>query len=183
VLLKESAVGGSISDGEFDRFVELEQRGLIRQAYVLTGDAQEAQDLTQETLVRAWRQWDKVSTLDNPAAWARHVLHNLAVSSWRRRRTRHQSPAGWEATSQRAAGIGHLDIAAAVRALPTNQRNALIMRTVLGMSAAEIATELDTTEATVRSWLSRARREVAMKLGIGDPSPLVKGGGRRERTR
>lgn len=176
-------MGGSIPDGEFDRFVELEHRRLIRQAYVLTGDAQEAQDLTQETLLRVWRQWDKVSSLEDPAAWARHVLNNLAVSSWRRRRTRHRYLAGRQATSHTAPGIGHLDIATAVRALPPNQRNALIMRTVLGLNAAEIAAKLDTTEATVRSWLSRARGQLAAKLGLADPGPLVEGGDERERTR
>jgi DNA-directed RNA polymerase specialized sigma24 family protein len=49
-------VAGSVSDTEYDRFFRESERTLLRQAYLLTGNVQEAQDLTQETLLRVWRR-------------------------------------------------------------------------------------------------------------------------------
>lgn len=166
-------MGGSIAGGDFDRFFEQEKRMLLRQAYLLTGDAQEAQDLAQEALFRAWRSWDRVSTLESPSAWTRHVLHNLAVSSWRRRQTRRRHATHSLESDVPSPDIGHLDVAAALRSLPANQRDALVLRTVVGMSAAEVAVELGTTEATVRSWLSRARRDMAKALSLSAADPHV----------
>jgi RNA polymerase sigma-70 factor (ECF subfamily) len=158
--------GTAQGDLDFDRFVEREYKVLLRQAYALTGDAQESQDLVQETLLRAWRRWSRVSRLDAPGAWARRVLHNLAVSSWRRAVTRSRHRERYRSSHDDAPGTGHLDVAAAVRALPDNQRMALVLRTMVDMSSAEIAAELGTTEATVRSWLTRARKSVANELGL-----------------
>lgn len=162
-------------EGEFDRFFEKERRALLRQAYALTGDAQEAQDLVQDTLLRVWRNWRKVGALDCPEAWARRVLHNLAVSSWRRKRTRWQHPRHEAHWRNDTPAIGHLDVATAIRSLPANQRKALVLRTIVGMTAAEVASELGTTEATVRSWLARARAALAVELALSD-SASVRGG-------
>lgn len=169
---------GPIPGDEFDAFFEEHRRSLLRQAYAFTGDAQEAQDLAQETFLRVWRNWDKVSQLDNPAAWTNRVLQNLAISSWRRRRTRFRHSTAREATSSDGPGVGHLDVAAAVRALAANHRRALVMRTVLGMTTSEIASEIGTSEATVRSWLSRARAELATKLGLQETA--ITGGGEHD---
>jgi DNA-directed RNA polymerase specialized sigma24 family protein len=76
-------VGGS-GEEEFERFFRGQARSLMRQAYLLTGDAGEAQDLVQETMIRAWREWPRLQGYDDPGAWARHVLHRLAIGRWRR---------------------------------------------------------------------------------------------------
>lgn len=164
-------MGSPAGAGGFEEFFARFGRSLLRQAYVLSGDAQEAQDLTQETLLRVWREWDKVSGLDDPAAWSRRVLHNLAVSRWRRLRTSRLATGPLRPGGSRAADAGHLDVARAVRSLPANQRRALVLRSVVGMSAAEVALEMGTTEATVRSWLTRARATVAARLDIGKAYP------------
>lgn len=169
-------MAGSGTSRDFDRFVEENARPLLRQAYALTGDRQEAQDLTQETFERVWRSWERVAGLDSPSAWARHVLTNLAISSWRRQRTRLRHAARLAPSLHAEAATEHLDVAAAVRALPSRQRDSLVMHTVLGMSVAEVATQLGTSEATVRSWLSRARCGVAASLGLDRRRPAAEGG-------
>jgi RNA polymerase sigma-70 factor (ECF subfamily) len=55
------------------------QPSLTGQAYLLTGDLAEAQDFAQETLYRVWRDWEKISEYDQPAAWARKVLASLVI--------------------------------------------------------------------------------------------------------
>jgi RNA polymerase sigma-70 factor, ECF subfamily len=170
-------VESSTSEGQFREFFDGARRKLVGQAYLMTGDFQEAQDLVQEVLVRAWKRWERVSTLDNPHAWAQHVLHNLAVSHWRRQRLRRVHAGATRPVHAAPPAIGHLDVIAAVNALPVNQRSALVLRAVGGLSTSEIATELKTSPDTVRVWLSRARAAVALALahetvvtGEGDPS-------------
>ena len=71
---------------EFELWVHARGGALARSAYLLTGDAHLAEDLLQETLARVAQKWRKVG--DSPDAYARRVMHNLAIDSWRRRRAR-----------------------------------------------------------------------------------------------
>jgi len=151
---------------EFDRFFLESKPALFAQAYVLTGDVAEAEDLVQETFVRTWRHWQRVSKLENPGGWARHVLDNLAVDSWRRRASRKRRNALElrSAASVPGPSTEHLELVAALRALPSRQRQALVLSAIVGLSTDEIAREMSTTAATVRSWLSRARASVESDL-------------------
>ena len=158
-------VGGEAS---FDAFFNDSWPRLQGQAYVLTGSHEQAQDLTQEALLRAWKNWERVSTLDNPEAWTRKVLHNLCIASWRasrRRHTRQEVPQN--------AGIpdSHMEIAQAMRSLPGNQARALLLHDGLGMTTAAVALELGVPNGTVKSWLSRSRKVLAARLQQIDNDP------------
>jgi RNA polymerase sigma-70 factor, ECF subfamily len=156
---------GSSRVGDFDRFFALTNPSLLRQAHIYTGNAEEARDLVQETLLRTWRNWERVSQLENPDAWARRVLHNLAIGSWRRRRTRRR----YESLSTSAADQSETDlhdIASALASLPEKERRVLVSRAVVGLSISEIATERGASEGTVRVWLSRARAAMATELKL-----------------
>jgi RNA polymerase sigma-70 factor (ECF subfamily) len=151
---------------DFEAFFRSQSRSLVNQAFVLTGSAQEAQDLVQEVFVRAWRNWERVSTLDSPPSWARSVLRNLAIGRWRRRRGHPESvlfEGDWIAP---APGVGHLDVVRALRALPERQRTVLVLHDVVGLSVSETATEIGAPEGSVRGWLSRGRNTLAAALGI-----------------
>jgi RNA polymerase sigma-70 factor (ECF subfamily) len=65
-----------------------------------------------------------------------------------------------------APGVGHLDVAKALRQLPDQQRNSLLLHDVVGMSVAEVAVEMGVPEGSVRGWLSRGRRTLAENLGL-----------------
>ena len=148
----------------FDDFFS-EQRGpLFAQAYALTGNVEEAQDIVQEVMIRTWRRWSRVSKMDRPSSWARKVLNNLAVGHWRTRRA--HASVSENATPVAAPGIGHLDVARALRRLPENQRTALILHDVIGLSVAEVAGEMDAPEGSIRGWLSRGRQSLANELEI-----------------
>ena len=111
---KESKLGGSTRDEEYEHFFREARPRLVGQAYLLCGSLQEAQDLAQEVLLRAWQNWSRVRDLDDAQAWARHVLHNLAISNWRRQRLRLRRHGLALPSSSPDPGVGHLDVASAV---------------------------------------------------------------------
>jgi RNA polymerase sigma-70 factor (ECF subfamily) len=150
----------------FDAFVRASGGPLFGQAYLLTGQYQEAQDLVQETFVRVWQHWRKVSDYEDPLGWARHVLHNLAVSRWRHQRRRRTEPE--VEGSVAPPDIGHLELVAALGRLPERQRRAILLHDVVGMDVAEVAKELGSPEGSVRAWLSRGRAALAADLKAGE---------------
>jgi RNA polymerase sigma-70 factor (ECF subfamily) len=150
----------------FDSFFNDSWPRLQGQAYVLTGSREQAQDLTQEALLRAWKNWETVSVLDNPEAWTRKVLHNLCIGSWRKANRR---PVKHDVAIYPQIPDIHEDVTAALRSLPGNQARALLLHDALGMTVPEVAQELDAPEGTVKSWISRSRKVVATRLARLDP--------------
>ena len=156
-------------EAAFDSFFDETWPRLQSQAYVLTGSHEQSQDLTQEALLRTWKSWERVSVLDNPEAWTRKVLHNLCISSWRksqRKPTKHDIPNVTEIPDS------HMEIAQVMRSIPGSQARALLLHDGLGMTSAEVASELGVPEGTVKSWLSRSRKLLADRLRQLDQDPL-----------
>jgi RNA polymerase sigma-70 factor (ECF subfamily) len=152
---------------EFERFFVRTSSLLVGQAFLLVGDLHEAQDLAQETLVRMWDRWPKVSKYDDPTAWARRVLHNLAVSRLRRRalERRHASIA---VTASPAPSADAVDLARSLQRLPPAQRRALVLHEVLGLTTEEVADEMRAATGSVRKWLYRARTALAVDLRLDE---------------
>jgi RNA polymerase sigma-70 factor (ECF subfamily) len=153
------------TDG-FDAFYRGTSQRLARYAYGLTGNATEAQDLTQEAYARAWQRWRTVRECDEPEAWLRVVLTRLATDRWRRSRVHRAA----------RAVLGRLEpalppsensvlLVAALRTLPVPHRRAIVLHYLLDRSVADIATEMQTNVNTVKSWLARGRASLAAHLG------------------
>ncbi len=162
---------GATDDGSasFDAYFRRSRQPLVAMAYLLTGDMQTAQDLTQEALLRTWSRWARICNYDDPQAWTRRVLYNLIVSKARSNRVRRRS-----AGSPRSVpppDESHLMLAAALRSLPENQMRALVLHDGAGMSVQEVAAEMKVPEGTVKSWLSRGRAAAALKLTLS-PHPV-----------
>jgi RNA polymerase sigma-70 factor, ECF subfamily len=73
---------------DFDQLYQVHFGRVLAAAYALTGDPQTAQDLTQEAFCRAWQRWSRIAAYDDPLAWVRRVVTNLANKRPRTRRTR-----------------------------------------------------------------------------------------------
>jgi RNA polymerase sigma-70 factor (ECF subfamily) len=137
---------------------------LAVQLYAYLGDHAEAQDLTQEAFCRALEQWPKISRYADPAAWVRRVAWNLATSRLRRlqvamrflSREREQFTAG--PSPDRVLLVG------ALATLPATHRRALVLHHLGELSVAEIAGQEGVAEGTVRSWLTRGRAALAVRL-------------------
>jgi RNA polymerase sigma-70 factor (sigma-E family) len=150
----------------FEDFFRTTGPKLVALGYVFTGDRSQAQDLAQETLLRAWQRWDTVSGYDDPAAWCRRVLSNLATSEWRKATRRCEPPPG--ATSSPGPDTEAIELARALDTLPAPQRSAIVLHDAGGLSVAAVAKELEVPEGTVRSWLSRGRKALAVELSLAD---------------
>jgi hypothetical protein len=70
---------------EFDCFAAQAWDPLWRAGYLMTGDAKDAEDLVQETLLKVARRWNRVRAMDHPAAYARRILINLVLHDAGRR--------------------------------------------------------------------------------------------------
>jgi RNA polymerase sigma-70 factor (ECF subfamily) len=163
-------------------------RELLAYGYRMLGSVDDAEDLLQETLLRAWRARDRY---DPARASLRTWLYRIATNtglSLLEQRSRRPLPAGlghpasgdpdeplqrgeevpWLqpfpdtlAPDVALRGSLRLALVAAMQVLPATQRAALILREVLDWSAAEIAEALETTPAAVHSLLQRARARLA----------------------
>ncbi|MEO6570336.1 MAG: sigma-70 family RNA polymerase sigma factor [Ilumatobacteraceae bacterium] len=154
---------------EFDAVYRREYPGLIAVAAALTGDRDGAQDLVQDTMVKAFIRWGRVSQLDRPGAWCHHVLVNACRSRLRRRATE------WRYLSRLRRGeptspepsADTLAFWTVVRTLPSRPRAVVALYFGADLSSVQVAEVLGVPEGTVRSDLKAARRVVMNALGDG----------------
>lgn len=148
---------------DFDEFYSAHYSKVVAMAYGLTGDLAEAQDLAQEAFCRAWQRWSRIASYDEPLAWVRRVVTNLATSRWRkalvmRRHQRH------ERTDVPALGPDRVALVAALRRLPHNHRFAIVLHYLGDLPVAEVAQEMGVPQGTVKAWLHRGRAALASHL-------------------
>lgn len=151
-------VTGATRVEEFREFVESAKNPLYRMAFLLCGDPVRADELTQATFERTWRAWSAARDGD-PLAYARRILANLRIDTWRR--TRREVLTGLDHRDHRQVQDPAVDVAerdAVVRALlllPVKQRRIVVLRHLLDMSEADVAAELGLPVGTVKSTASR----------------------------
>jgi RNA polymerase sigma-70 factor (sigma-E family) len=150
-------------DTEFDDFVEAQSTRLLRTAYLLTGDRGHAEDLLQTALLRTLRRWSQAR--EAPTEYTRRVLVNLSRDRVRllsRRPRESPLPADPDALRghrpDRAVeqlGERHR-VARALAALPTRQRQVVVLRFFEDLTVTQTAALLGASEGTVKSYTSRA---------------------------
>src|SRR5262245_26379266 len=123
----------ALAAADFDSFYQANYAGTVAVAFGLTGDRGEAQDLAQAAYCRAWQRWPEISTYDNPGAWVYRVTVNLARSRWRNLRV-----AAAHLMRQRPADVApadpeHVALVAALRALPLDQRQAIVLHHLIDL--------------------------------------------------
>ncbi|MFI7607126.1 SigE family RNA polymerase sigma factor [Micromonospora sp. NPDC049366] len=153
----------------FDDFYRGSRQRLLGFVYVLTGNLAEAQDAVQEAYIRAWQRWSTVSGYDDPEAWTRVVATRIAVSRWRSLRSRARAYLRHGAVETTPGpGTETVDVVAALRRLPEEQRTAIALYYLLGMPVAEVARETEAPVGTVKARLSRGRAALAGLLAVSD---------------
>jgi RNA polymerase sigma-70 factor (ECF subfamily) len=152
----------------FEPFYRIEYPGLVAVATALTGDLRDGEDLVQDTMVKAFLHWGRLSGWARPGAWCHRVLMNLCRSKWRRQRTEKRYLAQLRPGEHTVDGPSP-DIVAfwvAVRMLPTRPRRVVALYYAADRTTAEVAAILGCPEGTVRSDLARAREVLSAELGV-----------------
>ena len=146
---------------DFEQFVAGNAESLLRTAHLITWDAGEAEDLVQECLIRVARRWTRVRRMDQPLAYARRVLINLAFDgAGGRNRRRHEldpAPAIVDAPAEDLlVGLHTRDeLLDALAQLTPRQRAVLVLRYFNDLSEAQVADVLGCSPGTVKSNASR----------------------------
>ena len=150
--------------------VELIPR-LRRYARALVGDRASADDLVQDTLERAWTKLHLFRQGTDLRAWLFTVMHNVHVNRIRAARQTEALDEEMPELAQRAAQGDSLvvrDLERAIAALPSAQREVLLLVALEDLSYEETARVLDIPVGTVMSRLARAREKVrALMSGKG----------------
>jgi RNA polymerase sigma-70 factor (ECF subfamily) len=151
-------------DERFEAELLPQLRPLFAAAYRMTGNAHDAEDLVQETFLRAYRAIDRFEAGSNARAWLLTILQRVRTDAFRRRQRRPQtvelSGEGKEAAvppPQQALASGYEDLERALAALPEAFRTAVVLRDVQDLSYAEIAHALGVPVGTVMSRIHRGR--------------------------
>jgi RNA polymerase sigma-70 factor, ECF subfamily len=162
IFMRPAAVHPSPNDTAFEQVYSTSYATLVGQLFLLTTNRAEAEEVVQEAFARLWANWRKLHAYDNHEAWVRRVATNLAISRWRRhsRQTSYaEPPLQGAALSSSPSELTH-----ALRGVSVKHRQALLLHHVIGLSVAEVASEMSAKPGTVKSWLSRGRAELDRQL-------------------
>ncbi|RJQ81826.1 sigma-70 family RNA polymerase sigma factor [Pseudonocardiaceae bacterium YIM PH 21723] len=175
---------------EFDRHTDPFRRELLVHCYRMLGSVDEAEDVVQETYLRAWRAFDRFEGRSSVRTWLYRIATNSCLTQLEHHRRR-PLPSGLGGPTEdpelplAIPGIDWLEpfpdvvldaadpaaivasrdslrlaLVAALQLLPGRQRAVLILRDVLGWRAAEVAELLGTSTFAVKSLLQRARTQL-----------------------
>ncbi len=178
----------------FETTILPHEPSLYGPAMALTHSSAEAEDLVQETLVRAFDRFDTFRADGSPRAWLHTIMRNLFYNAYRKksREPRQVSLDAFDASSGHAADallesavaqqstlsperlvlsqIESSAILGAVQNLPADYREVVVLADIQGLAYQEIAEKLEIPVGTVRSRLSRGRERVRRALASWRPS-------------
>jgi RNA polymerase sigma-70 factor, ECF subfamily len=181
-VLAEDFAGND--DANFSAAAEPYRRELLAHCYRMTGSLHDAEDLVQETFLRAWKAYDRFEGKSSVRTWLHRIATNTCLTALEGRQRRplptglgapSADPAGelieraevpWlEPLPDPAAVVGsresvRLAFVAALQHLSPRQRAVLVLREVLQWKAAEVADAIGASTAAVNSLLQRARAQL-----------------------
>ncbi|UQA97068.1 RNA polymerase sigma factor [Streptomyces halobius] len=171
-------------DKAFAQYVLPEVEVLLRVAMTLTAQVADAEDLVQDTLLRAYRAVDRFDG-EHPRAWLLTIMRRAEMNRHRRRRPHllddpdtdldrlASTPAGPDAGPEEIVVGEAFDevVDAALADLPDKHRQVVRLVDIDGLSYAEAAGLLDVPEGTVMSRLHRARKRIRARLTAAGLAP------------
>lgn len=160
--------------GDFGALVDRHQAEVLRYLRRLTGEATLAEDLFQDTFLRAFGRFSRLRAGSNPRAWLYRIATNVFLNHRRSRGRRSEValtvdlPSGApspETAHDGTAALGALKTA--IGRLPPRQRAAFVQRRLQGLGYREVSEALGGTEAAARANVYQAVRRLRRELSGG----------------
>jgi RNA polymerase sigma-70 factor (ECF subfamily) len=170
----ESQVDKAALDRDFSDFYRDHLRDVYNYTYYRTGNHHDAEDLTTQTFLQAYRHFERAQREANGRPlrpWLIRIAHNLAANYYRDRSRKPTSVLDdaevGDTHETEDLVVGREDAVAVlkgVQALPEDRREALIMRFALGMDNREIARALGRTDGATKVLIHRAIKQLEQEL-------------------
>jgi RNA polymerase sigma-70 factor (ECF subfamily) len=158
--------------------------GLRIFALSLVHNHDQADDLVQGTILKAWANFDQFERGSNLAAWLVTILRNLVRSEYRNKKREVEDPNGSYATQmcslpEQQSHLDYEDMQVALTKLPFRSREALLLVAAEGLSYDEAAAVCHAPAGTIKSRVSRARAQLAKLLSLDNgeetgPDPITR---------
>ncbi len=153
----------------FSELLSSHEKEIYRFAYRMTGNPEDASDLLQDTFLRAFKAFPRLPAEANHRAWLYRIAHHQALNLLRSRRVRKSepldeagklqdsngNPEAFEETRRMARALRRI-----IRAMTARQRAALILKKYEGLSYAEVAAALGSTEENARAHVYQAMKKI-----------------------
>jgi RNA polymerase sigma-70 factor (ECF subfamily) len=153
----------------FSELLESHEKEIYRFVYRMTGNAEDASDLLQDTFLRAFQAFSRLPEEANHRAWLYRIAHRQALNLFRSRRVRKAEPLekaralhdanghpeSLEETRRLTRALAHV-----IRDLTPRQRSALLLKKYEGLSYADVAAVLGSTEENARAHVYQAMKKI-----------------------
>jgi RNA polymerase sigma-70 factor, ECF subfamily len=167
-------------DSDLTELYRTHLRDVYSYSYYRVGNHHDAEDLTEQTFLQAYRHFERAQRESNGRPlrpWLIRIAHNLAANYYRDRARKPQTQledaavvSATHDTEDLVEGRQELqDVLEGVSKLPDDRREALIMRFALGMDNREIARALDRSEGATKVLIHRAIKQLEQSLKEDDP--------------
>jgi RNA polymerase sigma-70 factor (ECF subfamily) len=161
---------GTTAGGAFARQLAMLRPDLVRFAFWLARDRAVAEDVVQETLIRAWKSREELKDQSAARPWLFTIIRREHARLYERKRLPTVDVETVEALGDPALAsdgdAGLEDLRRAILQLPDEYREPLVMQVLGGLTTAEIAAELRLTQAAVLTRLFRARNRLRVIYGL-----------------
>ena len=159
-------------DDDYLGFVVARYAHLVRAAILFGSSRQDAEDAVQETLIRCYRAWGRVSAADDRDAYVYRVLVNGISRGWRRKWRGEVPYSDLPERPPTHDPATELSLSHSVRAslgrLSVEQRQVLVLRYYADLTESQIATVLGVAPGTVKSRASRALAALSEDTSLND---------------
>ncbi|HTD58517.1 MAG TPA: sigma-70 family RNA polymerase sigma factor [Solirubrobacteraceae bacterium] len=175
----QSQKSKALLDAEFSDLYRAHLRDVYSYAYYRVGNHHDAEDLTEQTFLQAYRHFDRAQRESHGRPlrpWLIRIAHNLAANLYRDRSRRPSSPI--DETSELVASHTTEDLVEGrdelaqvldgVQRLPDDRREALIMRFALGMDNREIARAMGRSDGATKVLIHRAIKQLQQMVAGSD---------------